>query len=107
MMQAPQPQEASTLIAALEWIWRILTVLVIPALYVLVKQIFALRQTTALLEHRTCALEEQIKLSPGNELTVSLTELKGEFKALREAMTGLTSMVGRHEEYLWKNGGRQ
>jgi hypothetical protein len=107
MMQVPQPQDPSTLIAALEWIWRILTILVLPPIFILVKQIFTIRQATALLEQRTCALEEQIKLSPGNELTVSLTELKGEFKALRETMAGLTAMVGRHEEYLWKHGGRQ
>jgi hypothetical protein len=100
-----QPQDPSVTGIVLEWIWRILTTLVIPLVFITVKQIFALRQKAALLEQRTCALEEQVRQSPGNELTVSLEALKGEFKALREAMTGLTAMVGRHEDYLWKQGG--
>lgn len=97
------------LVTVLDLIFRILVLLVIPALVVLVKQIFALRQAQALLDQRTCALEKSIQAMPGekgiHDLSISIADLNGEFKSLRESMNNLGAIVARHEDFLWNRGG--
>jgi hypothetical protein len=98
-----QPQE----ISVLEWVWRILTTLVIPVAIIGVTQIFKTRLKLALLEHRTTTLEGTVKELSGNELSIAIEKLNGEIKSLHQGVTSLTETVGRHEDYLMSQGGRQ
>jgi len=102
-------QAANLFITTLDFVFRILVLLVIPALVVLVRQLMSLRREQVLLEQRASSLERALDRMPGEEglhqLSLSVAALEGEAKAMREIMERIERVVGRHEEYLLSVGG--
>jgi hypothetical protein len=101
-------QAADFFIKLFDLIFRILVLLVIPALVVLIRQIFKMRTDQKVLEQRTCALEGQVAAMPGDksmhDLALTLERLNGTVGGMGKVMERLEKVVDRHEEYLQQRG---
>ena len=101
-------QAADFFIKLFDLIFRILVLSVIPALLILIRQIFKMRISHQVLEQRTCTLEERMQAMPGeksiHDLALTLERLNGTVGGMGQVMERLERVVDRHEEYLQNRG---
>lgn len=99
----------------IEFILRILQVLVLPFGAWVVRQIFALRGDLKDLDGRVCRNEERLDDLPDNkalhDLALSIEALRGDVRAVHAKIGGLEAVIGkldrileRQEEYLLHGG---
>lgn len=97
------------LLMVLDYLFRILVLVVIPAAVILTKQLFRLSKNQALLALRTETLEQRVNCLPGEKetekLAGSIDVLNQKINGFGESVDRLERTVSRHEDYLL-NGGK-
>lgn len=108
------PNSWAILLQVLEYIFRILVVIVIPATVWLIREIFKLKKNQALTDKDVCHMRdnfnEKFAAAPGgkevSELANAITGLNGQVAGMRQILDKLDRTVTRHEDFLLQGGRR-
>ena len=102
---------------ALEFILRILQILVIPVLGWLIKVLWNLRKDVLVITQRVKKNEELLECAPNHDaihgLALAIEGLRGDVRTVNEKVGGMANLVNkldsiieRQESYLLNNGGK-